>query len=200
MEKPVKTPPELIKVLNDADIYIESVWDLVKSKEAYTAAIPILLDWLEHLDDRVSGDPGNILREGIVRALTVKEARPSAAPVMFKEFKKTQTSSSLRWIIGNALSVVTTRDHLDEILSICQDRKYGKGRQELVASLGRFNDPRVVPVLIDLLQDDDVVAHALEALRRLRPAGVKALVEPLLHSTSPLVRRRAAKTLTKLPN
>lgn len=200
IEPPLKTPPELLASLAVAGIQVQDVWDLVNSKAAYPAGIPILLDWLEHFDERITKDPRDLFREGLVRALTVAEARPIAAPVLLREFKKAKSSPSLCWAIGNALSVVATQDYLDDLLDLVQDKDYGTGRREIVSSLGRYRDARVVPVLTNLLQDNDVSAHALEALRRLKPPDIRRWVEPLLHDPRPLVRREAHKTLAKLPD
>jgi HEAT repeat protein len=85
--------------------------------------------------------------------------------------------------------------HLPEIW----DPAYGTARQMIVLGLGRSKDPRAVPLLVGLLGDDDVVAHAVTALGRLRPPGVRPEVEPLLAHPRSLVRRNAKKALARLP-
>jgi hypothetical protein len=56
-----------------------------------------------------------------------------------------------------------------------------------------------VPLLVGLLGDGDVAAHAVMALGRLRPQGVRPAVEQLLDHPQALVRREAKKALARLP-
>lgn len=69
----------------------------------------------------------------------------------------------------------------------------------LVLGLARSNDTRVVPMLTGLLGDEDVVAHAVIALGKLRPPGVRPAIERLLGHPQLLVRREAKKALARLP-
>ncbi len=51
----------------------------------------------------------------------------------------------------------------------------------LVMTLWRFkSNPQVVPLLVALLDDADVVARALTALRHLKPPGLKPRIRELL--------------------
>jgi hypothetical protein len=52
----------------------------------------------------------------------------------------------------------------EEIAALVQDRRYGKARQMVVLGLARSTDPRAVPLLVGLLGDEDVAAHAVMAL------------------------------------
>ena len=136
-----------------------------------------------------------------MRALSVPAARPGAAPALVEEFRRASDPSEtgLGWVVGNALSVVADDSVFDEIAALAQDPGYGKARQMIVLGLGRSKDPRAVQLLVGLLGDDDVVAHAVMALRRLRPHGVRPAVEPLVDHPQALVRREAKKALDRLP-
>jgi HEAT repeat protein len=68
-----------------------------------------------------------------------------------------------------------------------------------VLGLARSKDPRTAPLLVDLLDDQDVVAHTVTALGKVRPPGVRPSVEPLLDHPQPLVEREAKKALARLP-
>lgn len=63
----------------------------------------------------------------------------------------------------------------------------------------RSRDPRSVPLLVGILRDDDVAAHAIMALGRLRPPGVRPAVTRMLDDPRALVRREARKALARLP-
>jgi HEAT repeat protein len=102
-------------------------------------------------------------------------------------------------VLGNALSVVADDSFFDEAAQLIRRREYGRAREMLVLGLVRLRDPRVASLLVEMLDDDDVVAHAVMALGRLRPPGVRPLVEPLVDHPSALVRGEAKKALRRLP-
>jgi HEAT repeat protein len=197
----METPRGLIDDLRRSGVRVEDLWELVGSRAQYRPAIPVLIDWLEHVDDRVNSTDRPKVREGLVRALSVPAARPSAVPVLLAEFRNTRDPSGLGlgWVLGNALSVVTDDSTFDQIASLVTNRDYGKARQMIVLGLGRSKDPRAVPLLVGLLDDDDVVAHALMALGKLRPNGVHPAIARLLDHPLPLVRREARKALNNCP-
>jgi hypothetical protein len=194
------TPPDLARDLQAAGLPVSDLWELVNAKAPYKAAIPVLVDWLRNVERRVPGPDQRAVREGLVRALSVSAARPGAAPVLIEEFRKSDHSETgLGWVVGNALSVVADDSVFDEIAALAQDPGYGKARQMIVLGLGRSKDPRAVPLLVGLLGDADVTAHAVMALGRLRPHGVRPAVEQLLDHPQALVRREAKKAMARLP-
>jgi hypothetical protein len=196
----VNTPPELIEQLSAVGVTVRDIWDLVNTRQRYDPAIPILIDWLIELDDRAPPLGQDELREPIVRALTVPAARPLAAPVLIHQFRRVQdpTGTGIRWAIGNALKVTADDTVIDDLINIVQNQSYGRARQMIVEGLGRSRDPRVPNVLIDLLDDPDVVAHAIEALGRLRVEAALPRLEQLVHDHRPLVRREAQNAVKKV--
>ena len=69
------------KLLQDANIIVNNIYDLVNTKEAYPEAIHVLIGLIEEINDF------NI-KQGIVRALTVKEAKGKANYTLLKEYNK----------------------------------------------------------------------------------------------------------------
>lgn len=82
---------------------------------------------------------------------------------MIQLFKQTERPGEA-WAIGNALSVVADDSHFDELAELARDRRYGTARQMIVHGLGRSRHPAAVGLLIELLADDDIAAHAAIAL------------------------------------
>ena len=82
-------------------INVESIWDLVNTKSAYPAAIPILSEYLQRVKHPR-------LREGIARALTVREARGAGGHVVLTELQRSteQSPHAVRWALANALTVI----------------------------------------------------------------------------------------------
>ncbi len=196
------TPAGLVRDLRDAGVPVTDLWELVNAKAQYRSAIPVLIDWLQNVDTRVPAPDRPKVQEGLVRALSVPAARPAAARVLIDEFRRAAdpTGFGLRWVIGNALSVVADDSVFDEIAALAQDRRYGKARQMVVLGLARSKDPRAVPLLAGLLTDEDVAAQAVTALGKLRPPGVRPAVERMLDHPQALVRKEAKKALARLPS
>lgn len=197
----MSTPPQLLRDLASVDVVVGDVWDLVNAKTAqYPTAVPVLLDWLRNLDERVPEPERTRLREGLVRALTVKSARPLAAPLMIDLFKQAHVAGrpGEAWTIGNALSVVADDTFFDELAALASDRRYGTARQMIVHGFSSSRHPLVIPLLIGLLEDDDVAAHAAIALGKLRAVEARPALEVLLAHSRPLVRREARKALAKI--
>jgi hypothetical protein len=194
------TPAQLLTDLAGERIFVDDIWDLVAAKYQYPNAIPVLIDWLIHFEDRVSGPNTSRVWEGIVRSLTVAAARPSAAPALINEFRRVSDPTGLgpRWTVGNAIGVVMDDSVFDEVSLIVKDKSFGKARQMTTLGLGRSRDPRAVPMLIELLRDDDVAASALIALRKLNAKEACSAIEPLLAHSSQLIRKEAQKSIEKL--
>jgi HEAT repeat protein len=196
----MSTPTQLLEELALAGVHLRDLWELVNDRAQYSAAIPVLIDWLEHLDDRVPAADQDKVREGLVRALTVPAARPSAAPVLLAEFRRVSDPTGLgpRWVIGNALEVVADDSIFDDVALIVRDPSFGKARQMVVVGLARSKDGRAVPLLIELLDDEDVAAHAAMALGKRRASEARSALERQLESPQALVRQEAKKALAKL--
>jgi hypothetical protein len=117
----------LVDDLRRAGVAVSSAWDLVNSTSSYPAAVPVLLDHLHR-----SYHPKN--REGIARALTVKEARGIAGGQVLAALRK-ETDSEVRWTLANALTIVATEAHADEIAALLGSRQYEDVRERLDRAL-----------------------------------------------------------------
>jgi hypothetical protein len=101
----------LIEELAEAGYEVESVWDFVnnnnryeflrKFEGSYANAYPILV---KHLD--IEHHPR--IREGIIHALTEKDANETASEALLAAFYQEQ-DSNLKWVLANALRTVLNR-------------------------------------------------------------------------------------------
>ena len=99
---------DLVAGIRDAGYDIDSVYDLVNNTPhphlkrrflgEYPAAYPILIRHLDmpHLDR---------VREGIIRALTVKNGGAELENALLTHFRK-ETDPSLRWVLANACTLL----------------------------------------------------------------------------------------------
>ncbi|SMC78580.1 HEAT repeat domain-containing protein [Cellulophaga tyrosinoxydans] len=184
----------LIYELKKLGLNVSSIWDLVNSKKKYSNAIDILIN---HLNKAYSDKN----KEGIVRALAVKEATGKANEFLFDEYDKTpKEKSMLRWTIGNTIQSIATTKDIDRILSIVQNKENGTSRQMFVLTLGKLKSTKGEDILIKLLDDDEVNLHALKALSKIKsPKAINKINELTKHPNT-IIKKEALLVLKKILN
>jgi hypothetical protein len=88
----------LVAELRSLGHAVESVYDLVNTASPYPALYPVLV---RHLDE----PHRERIREGIIRALTVKDAATTAQDALFRHFQH-ESNRYLKWVLANALKTV----------------------------------------------------------------------------------------------
>lgn len=101
-------------------ILADSIYELVNTDESYPEAIPVLLQHLRRQYD-------HRIREGIVRALTVREARGLAGPD-FIDILIEEKIPYLRTVIANALVFVSTQQDLGRIEGLLSQDEFSDVR------------------------------------------------------------------------
>lgn len=186
-----KETSELILELRDKGIHVSSVWDLVNSKKSYPKAIDVLV---KHLG-RNYHDKN---KEGIIRALAVKEAKGKALTALLDEFKRIpKNKAELKWVIGNtAFVLVSNQEEIESIFPIVLEKAHGPARERFIAALGKFNFEEVEDVLIRLLDDEEVTTYSLEALGSLKSKKALDKIRQLTQSSIASIRSKATQTLS----
>lgn len=180
---------ELAKV----GVSVNDIYDLVNSDKPYPNAIPLLLGLLKEGIEHIG------IKEGIIRALAVKEAIGVASPILFEEYNRIPKDKMLlRWAIGNTIYITITDDDVKNIFPIVMNKENGISRQMFVAALGKIQSEEAEDVLIKLLDDEEVTAHALEALGRMKSKKAKEKIVSLTKHPKALIKKEAQKTLKKL--
>jgi HEAT repeat protein len=184
-----KIKSELAKV----GITVNDIYDLVNTDKPYPAAVPVLLDLLQEGIEHIG------IKEGVIRALAVKEAIGKASSVLLDEYNKIPKDKTLlRWAIGNTIYITITEDDVERILPIVQDKENGMSRQMFVAALGKVTSGKTEDVLIKLLDDDEVAAQALEALGRMKSKKAREKILTLTSHPKALIKKEAQKASKKL--
>ena len=183
----------LLDELKAVGIEIESVYDLVNTKASYPEAIPILIRHVPKAYHERNKD-------GIIRALTVKEATGKANAVLIAEYHKTpKEKMNLRWVIGNAIYIIVTKADVESIIPIVQDKENGYTRDRFILALGKVKSEQAENVLIKLLDDEEVVVQsAIEALGRMKSTKARGKIEQLLTAPKKEIRKEAEKALKKI--
>jgi hypothetical protein len=182
----------ILRELADIGFDVNMIGELRRpGRPRYAAAVPILERWLP----RVSSPS---LKDDIIRTLSVPWAK-EAVPALVAEFENIETNSrDLRWVVGNALWVHAKHMNPQELLRLARDPRFGSARQMVVMALGGVKAPGVVDVLVGLLEDEDLLGHALYALGRGRAVVARAAIERQLVSPRAYVRNNAKKALTQI--
>jgi len=184
---------EIRTELQKVGVEIDNIYDLVNSNKRYPAAIPVLSGLLK------KGIEDTKIKEGVIRALTVKYATGVSNKALLEEYNQIpKKETSLRWAIGNAFYTIITIDDSENIFQIVQDRENGLSRQMFVAALGKIKSEKSEIILIKLLDDFEVAPHALDALGRLKSKKAKEKIEILRGHKNKLIRKEAERALKKI--
>lgn len=184
---------EIKKELATVGIFINDIYDLVNSKEPYPAAIPVLIDLIDKDFEDIKE------KEGVVRALAVKEAIGKANSKLIEEYNRVSKDLAFyRWAIGSTIYYTVTEDAVDGILLIVQNRDNGISRQMFVAALGKVKSYKAEDTLIMLLDDEDVLSQTIEALGRIKSKKAKEKIEMLSNHPKLLIKKEVQKALKRL--
>ncbi len=183
--------------LEQAGYLVGSIGEPRHAYARYPDAVPVLVRWLPRIVDAA-------VKEDIVRTLSVPWARQLATRPLIEAFRSLPeaddpTGTSLRWAIGNGLEILADAHVLDELIAIAEERRYGLTRQMVVLGLARPREPRVVEVLVRLLDDDQVAGHAAMALGRLRARAARPRLErPATEASASWIRKAALKAIARI--
>lgn len=187
---------ELQNRLKKAGIEVDSIWDLVNTKNPYPEAIPVLVNVLEEGVEDIN------TKEGVIRALTVREIKnykDRVSSMLIKEYNcLPKDKLGIKWAIGNIMEITITQNHEDEIIKIVKDKKNGISRQMFVLALGKLKSKKVEDTLIELISDDEVLPHVINALGKLKSKRAKSKIKLLINHPRALVRKEVQKALKKI--
>lgn len=126
-----------------------------------------------------------------------KKSAAAAIPVLLEDFYSDADNID-HWGIADTLYTFASRKYVQDYLDIIADPVYGAARQMLVLLVGRLRVDRAIPVLIELLDDPCITAHAIIALGRFRRDELRPHFERFAACPDPLCRREAQKALARL--
>lgn len=187
----------VVQALSRVGMRVGSVYDLVNTKTPYPEAIPVLISMLPQVThDRI--------KEGVARALMVREARPVAARPLLREFREVpaenESQRHTKAAIGLALSFTADESLMDDVVALMNDKRHGWSRAALPLALPRMvgQRSRAIRELVAALEDPNLVVSALEALGRMRAKEARQHVEPFLADPESRMRRLAKRVLARM--
>jgi DNA-binding GntR family transcriptional regulator len=138
------------------------VWDLVNTRTKYPKLVPILLAHLsKNYPERI--------REGIARALAVREARAAWDKLVAGFLNEDGPVhpelgvNQVKWAFHLAIAAAADVSVLDDLIKLAADRRHGHHRSYFVDALARIDDPRARAALDEIKGDTDLA----EAFKRL---------------------------------
>ena len=180
---------QLIKDINQEGKNIETYQDLEKLKSKDKILIPILQKYLKSTE-RVNE------KMFFVRCLGVK-GFTDATETLIEEFL-TSDNRSLKWAIGNTLSIILDKSHEDDYIEIIKDKRHGITRQMFAVALGKLKCEKALPHFTSLLNDEEINGHVIMALGYFKNYALTESVKPFLEHDEKWKRREAEKTIRKL--
>jgi hypothetical protein len=188
----------LLVDLAAAGFHVETLADLRRRGVGTQQAVPPLIRWLP----LVTYAP---LKRDLIATLGSRWAKGLSARPLIEEFRRIDPNddtgdASLRWSIGDALERVADETVVDDVIEIATDARHASHRGLVVAALGNMGKARdrVVPVLKDLLGDEDVAGYAVMGLGKLKAREAREAIEPFMEHREAWVRQEARKALSKL--
>ncbi|MCH5315803.1 MAG: HEAT repeat domain-containing protein [Eubacterium sp.] len=103
-----------------------------------------------------------------------------------------------KWAIGDRLYQIRSKKYIDDYLKIISDPSYGQDRQMIVLLLGKLKEESAIPILIDLLEDEEVRLQAICALGQFKREEFRCYFERFQNSTHSGWRKYAKTALKKL--
>lgn len=183
----------IIKLINDRfKLNINSVYDLVNKQ--YIFSDELILFLVKLLDETDNID----IKEGLIRALTFKNASKYAAKKIIEEFLSIN-DENYQWVCGNALGTMINKQNEKHLLLIAKDKSFGQSRQMIIANLWQCElSPKVVDLLIQLLKEPDVCGHAIEALKKIKSKRTRPYLELFLDYPITWIRNNAKKAIQSI--
>ncbi|MCP2299381.1 hypothetical protein SAMN04244553_0163 [Nocardia amikacinitolerans] len=176
-------------------------------------AIPVYLDWLEHLDERIPGPEGRgvagsraphklAIHTDLISNLDDRSARGNtdAIRLLTEQLRHKALDHFQRYTAARALATVSGPREFDLIAGLIAEQPEPN---EVVAGLltyfGRGKDPRAPGIVTAYLHDPQTRNYAIEVLGRIKAPGTRQLIEPFLTDPDSYTRRLATRVIKKLP-
>ena len=103
-----------------------------------------------------------------------------------------------RWAIGDRLYTIRSKKYTEDYLKIIANPVYSRSRQMIVLLIGKLKVEEAIPILIELLDDDDVRGHAIIALGEYKREGLRKHFIRFQEYKNSYIRKEALKALKKL--
>jgi hypothetical protein len=190
--------------LDAAGIAENTVWELVNSSNDPPHLVPIIVDWLEHFEDRIpETDDRHAWRQGLLRNLITRNAKGNraAVEVLFAQFHRDPPASKMdQQTTAFALAEAAESQDVPRVIDLLDSADTDiLAKATLTKWLGRFKTDEAIQATARQLTHRTTAIPAMRALVRQKATGVRADVAKYLDDEHEVFRKEAQKTLDKLP-
>ena len=119
-------------------------------------------------------------------------------PMLLEDFKSDFIHASTKWFIADCLYQIRSRRYINEYLEIISTVKYGQNRQMIILLVGKLKIEEAIPVLVELLEDEEVRLHAICALGDFKREEFRVHFERFVNDKHPGWRKYAKAALKKI--
>ncbi|WOD42143.1 HEAT repeat domain-containing protein [Hwangdonia lutea] len=184
--------------LRKAGFKVSSLFDLVNFKQTDFGYINLLLNLLD--SEKITD---SIMKDGMVRAITVRKAKGIAENQLLKFYgnlKTEQEKETIGWSIGNWFDHLYSDSYFEPIKEISSNKNNGISRQMFVKALGKTKEhkPIAEKLLFELTFDNEVVLHAISALGKLKSTNSIERLTELTNNKNKTIKKVANKALKKI--
>ncbi|MCP2625622.1 HEAT repeat domain-containing protein [Mycolicibacterium smegmatis] len=179
--------------------------DLSNRVPTIPQGIPIFIDWLTHLEDRIPGAETphrEAIRAGLIRNLKDPAARgnPAAINALVVQMRRQPPlRSGLIGYATEALAHIATKLDFPTIIELIEELlPLGAVVGPLIEYLGKVKTDEARELALRFL-DTPSTYFALRALIQMKAPGVRARVEPYLTHDNASIRKEARRAMARLP-
>ena len=188
----------IVMELRNAGFKVSDLFDLINFKQTDFGYINLLLDLLD--SEKVT-DP--IIKDGIIRAVTVRKAKSIAEEKLLEYYQSLKTKKEkelIGWSVGNWFEYLYSDSYFDQIKKISADKNNGMSRQMFVLALGKTKKHKSESekLLLELTFDNQVALHAVIALGKLKLSNSIERLTELTTDKNKTIKKEAIKALNKI--
>jgi|26BtaG_2_1085354.scaffolds.fasta_scaffold30983_1 HEAT repeat protein len=184
--------------LRNAGFKVSDLFDLINFKQTDFGYVNLLLNLLD--SEKVT-DP--IMKDGIIRAVTVRKAKGIAEVKLLEYYQSLKTEKEkelIGWSVGNWFEYLYSDSYFDQIKEISADKNNGMSRQMFVLALGKTKKHKSESekLLLELTFDNQVALHAIIALGKLKSTKSIERLNELTTDKNKTIKKQAIKALKKI--
>lgn len=177
-------------------------------------AIPVFLDWLAHLDDKIPGPEewGRFntaehhkacIRADLIRNLNDPAAHGNRAAIdllVDQLRRRPPLAEDVRYWAGSGLATTAESSDFDLVATVISEQPPGDVViAALMRFIGRHPTPAAKEIALAHLEHPHTRNFAIEALGQMKAPGVRALIQPYLVDSDAYTRDEAKKAIARLP-
>ncbi|WP_110803676.1 HEAT repeat domain-containing protein [Mycolicibacterium setense] len=178
--------------------------DLSNNVRTIPQGIPIFIDWLTHLEERIPGAETphrEAIRAGLIRNLNDPAAHgnPAAIDALVAQLRrKPPMRSGLVDYATGALARIATKRNFPLIVELIDELPPDSvARAPLIEYLGKVKTDEARDLALRFL--DTFTYFAIRALIQMKAPGIRARIEPYLTHSDASIRKEARRAMERLP-